>query len=310
MTPMIAPSLPTACLPYAEGRLVLPGGRCLGWAEFGNPDGLPLVYCHGVPGSRREAAFAAAAADRAGIRLLAFDRPGYGWSGPVPQQGLLAGAEDLERLADARGIDRFLLLGVSGGAPAAVAGAYAFPRRVSALGLVCPVGPLALLPPGTLLPLPWRLLNRAGPWLPRLTPALRPLSFWCRRRPADLIGLFARGLDPVDRDLLRDRGVRTALAASMGESCRPGAPGVAADLAHFIGPWEFSPAAVTVPVRLWLGGRDRLVPAALSEVLGHLLPRVRVFNQEQEGHFSLPLTMGEQILGDLAATGSEGPFVV
>jgi pimeloyl-ACP methyl ester carboxylesterase len=307
MTAAENPTLPAPLPPFYEGRLELPGGRCLGWAEFGAPGGVPVIYCHGVPGSRREAACAAAAAQTLGLRLIAVDRPGYGWSDPATAPGLLAGTEDLDRLADALGLDRFLVLGVSGGAPAAVAAAGALPERVAALGLVCPVGPPALLPPGTVLPWPWRLLLRVGRWPEALGSALHPLSLWFRRRPQDLLRIFGWVLAPVDQVLLRDPGVRITLAGSIREALRQSSRGVARDLFHFASPWECSPAAVTVPVRLWQGGRDRLVPAALSQILGDRLPRARTFLLPQEGHFSLPIAHGEEILRTLLAAAGDLP---
>jgi len=97
--------------------LTLPDGRQMAYATFGDASGEPAFYCHGFPGSRLEAALLDDAARDLGVRVLAPDRPGYGGSDPSPDMGLADWPGDLRCLADALGIDEFLLIGVSGGAP-------------------------------------------------------------------------------------------------------------------------------------------------------------------------------------------------
>lgn len=128
----------TLCTHKQSQTFQLPDGRTLGYAEYGNPQGRPLLYFHGYPSSRIEAEPADALARRCGIRLLALDRPGFGLS--TPQAGrhrkLLDWPDDVRAFAAGLGLDRFAVMGLSGGGPFALACAYALPRgMVSAVGL-------------------------------------------------------------------------------------------------------------------------------------------------------------------------------
>ena len=125
-----------------EHRLRLADGRTLACLEFGDPAGPPVLYFHGYPGSRLEARVAADAARRLGLRLLAVDRPGFGQS--TFQAGRTVGgwAADVAALADHLALERFSLVGVSGGAPYALACAAQLSHRLARVALVCPLGPL------------------------------------------------------------------------------------------------------------------------------------------------------------------------
>ena len=112
----------------------------------GDPQGIPLVFFHGTPGGRLQAALGDGAASRAGVRLVAFSRPGYGGSTDGPTT-LTSVGSDAGSVADALGIDAFAVLGVSGGGPYAVAAAAVLPERVRVVGVVAGVGPLLELDP-------------------------------------------------------------------------------------------------------------------------------------------------------------------
>jgi pimeloyl-ACP methyl ester carboxylesterase len=86
--------------PGKDRRLTLPGGRGLCYAEFGASNGIPVVYCHGFPGSRLEAAFADRIASTLGARLIAVDRPGMGMSDYRAERTILGWADDVLFLVD------------------------------------------------------------------------------------------------------------------------------------------------------------------------------------------------------------------
>ncbi len=143
---------------FPEGHTwVLPDGRRLAWCEYGPPTGFPVLYFHGTPGSRWQVPQIPHAFETADVRLIAFDRPGFGGSSPLPSPRPLSGAEaDVSALLEHLGIDAFSCVGVSGGAAFAAAIAQELPGRVRRLVLVCPVGnPRA---PGALESMGW--MNR------------------------------------------------------------------------------------------------------------------------------------------------------
>ncbi len=276
--------------------VTLADGRRLCLAEYGEPNGRPLLYLHGLPGSRLEPAIADAAASHHGLRLVAFDRPGFGRSDPRPGRDLEEGAADTLAVADALGLDRFGLLGISGGAPHAIACAAAAPRRAALLGLVSGLGPYrsAALNP-TL-----RLARLAGrhPW---------PFRHPCRLAAATVRGrpgAFLRGaghlLSPVDRHCLAEPTVNAALAASLAEALRQGCRGLFEELVLLARPWATDFSAVRATVHLWHGGDDRLVPPAMGRWLANALPGCRGELVPGEGHFSLPMLGLEPILAALA----------
>ncbi len=111
--------------------LILPDGRRLGYAEYGDPEGWPLMFFHGTPGSRVMARFAAPKAREMGVRLIAPERPGFGLSDFKPQRQLLDWAEDVRELAEVLNLERFAVAGVSGGGPYVAACAWKMPARLS-----------------------------------------------------------------------------------------------------------------------------------------------------------------------------------
>jgi len=121
--------------------MTLSDGRDLGWLELGVPDGWPIFGFHGTPGSRLQLAINEAAVRRAGVRLIAPDRPGYGMSTYQPGRRLIDWPSDVVELADHLAVDRFSVMGVSGGGPHALACASVLKERVVVAGIVSGADP-------------------------------------------------------------------------------------------------------------------------------------------------------------------------
>lgn len=276
---------------------VLVDGRRLVYAEYGAAEGRPVFYVHGFPGSRLEAVLADGAAARLGIRLLALDRPGYGRSDDLPGRRLGDWPPDVASLADALELKRFGLLGVSGGAPFALACAAAFPERVELLSLVCPLGPLG--EPELTRQLPWPLRSALSmlqrfPGFSRWLGG-RLLRLACRY-PEGVLRALLLGASPVDRAIFQDVGIFSAMVQSLREALSQKGRGVIADMAIYHGAWGFPLPELDLPVRLWHGSADRTVPRALVDHLAASLPHCRARLIPDEGHFSLPLRHMEEIL--------------
>ena len=282
--------------------LTTAGGRRLAWSEYGLPGGRPVVYCHGFPASRLEAAILAEAAERTGIRLIAPDRPGYGRSDPRPGHSLLDGAEDLRGVADARGIERFHVLGVSGGGPYALAAGQRLAPRLTGVTLVGALGPLEGADALQEFRGAGRLFLTVARRLPGLLPPLAGLVTLLVRagRPDLVLRLLAGDPPPADRRALADPRFRPAAVAAFAEAFRQGSAAAVAELRRYVSPWGFDPEAVAAPVSLWHGTADRTVPVAIGRRLAQSLPRCRSRFLEGEGHFSLPCYHGEEILETLA----------
>ena len=99
----------------SEGRLTLRDGRTLAWREYGPPDGTPMLRFQGTPGSRYSRYPHEESYDRLRVRVLVFDRPGYGASTRLPGRGVAIVADDAAELLDHRGLDEIHVSGGSGG---------------------------------------------------------------------------------------------------------------------------------------------------------------------------------------------------
>ncbi|NIR27774.1 MAG: alpha/beta hydrolase [Gammaproteobacteria bacterium] len=280
-----------------DGVITLRDGRVLAYREYGPPEGTPLVYCHGFPGSRMEAGLAEDAAAGQGIRLIAVDRPGFGGSGYQPGRRIMDWPGDVLQLMERLELPRFGVLGVSGGAPYALACGAALPGSVARVGVVCGIGPTGSMA--------WRRrlsLQRAVLALSRRVPGAGralcvAISVAVRRAPPLALGFL--GASPPDRRVLADVGVRRALLRSMQEAFRAGSRGPAHDLMLLIRPWGFRSEDVSVPVHLWHGELDAVVPASATRRQERLLPRPSTHYYAGDGHYSIVLHHMGEILGAL-----------
>lgn len=124
-----------------EQTMKLPDGRLLGFAEYGAPEGDPVFLLHGTPGSHLWFAEDDPIAHEHGLRLIAVDRPGYGLSDPKKGRKILDFPADVAALADHLKLEKFAVLGTSGGSVYAAACGYALPERVQKVVMVSAVAP-------------------------------------------------------------------------------------------------------------------------------------------------------------------------
>ncbi len=276
-------SLPENHSDYGLSATVkLADGRRLGYAQYGDRRGWPLFFFHGTPGSRLMAGFAASQALVRGIRLLAPERPGYGLSDPQPHRRLLDWPADVRQLADALGLERFGVVGVSGGGPYVAACAWRLPERIQVAGIVSGLAPREALDQGLSWPqrLLAQLLHRT-----RLTqPFLTLLVTAIRRYPQRFLAALLPLVPQPDRAVLSRPEVRRLQIDGVVQACRQGAQAIAQDLALFSRPWGFQVEEITVPVHLWHGVRDRVVPVAMGRYLAAHIPGCRARFIPAAGH--------------------------
>lgn len=282
-----------------DDRLTLPDGRRLAFTEYGAADGSPMLYCHGYPGSRHEPAFADGTATRIGVRLITADRPGMGGSDYQPGRDLLDWPDDVRVLANHLDIERFAVVGVSGGAPYALACAFALPGMVRSAAIVSGVGPPAAVrasSAGTTSGLGLRLVG----WIPRMASLLSPLvGAFARGGSALLFRLMAAHAPVADRRILGDPAFRAMLGTSLGTAFEQGSRGATADLRLLSAPWPFPVDHIRTPVDLWHGEDDRVVPVSMGHYLAHALPDCRATVLPDEGHYSLIGRHVDRIMLDL-----------
>ena len=267
-------------------RIRLHDGRWLGFAEYGDPQGVPLFAFHGTPGSRLMAEAAHGPASARGVRLIAPDRPGFGLSSRRLARQIGDWPQDVAELADALEIPRFGVVGVSGGAPYALACAWRMPQR---LGVVASVSGVAPMAGAAGIPKLQRQdhvaleLVRYAPWLGRPLMALG--GFAWRRHPERMYRRLEALCPPADRVVLDRPDVARALITGVQEAFREGSQGAADELRLFIRPWGFPLEQITLPVHLWHGARDTLVPCVAAQRLAGSIPDCRVEIVPDGGHY-------------------------
>src|SRR5580658_10177759 len=133
----------TASIPQ-QHTIKLQDGRLLGYAEYGDPNGVPIFYFHGFPGSRLEAEKFNEIAMANHYRLIGIDRPGMGLSSIDKKRSILSWATDVVNLADHLNINQFSIIGHSGGGPYVAACAYTIPQRLNGATIVSGMAPLEI----------------------------------------------------------------------------------------------------------------------------------------------------------------------
>jgi pimeloyl-ACP methyl ester carboxylesterase len=226
------------------------------------------------------------AARARGIRLIAPERPGYGLSDHCRHGDLRQAALDVGAVAEVYGLRRFAVIGVSGGAPFAVATALACRDRVGLLALISPVGPIADL--GSRVPISighsllFRVLARSSVGQRGFFVSLRYLL---RRAPDTAYRWLMHRVPPSDRDLLMRPQVKASLQAAIREGLRRGVEGPVQDLRLYCAPWRLPLADLDVPAFIWQGSSDSIVPAAAAYALAGMLPSCRLEIVEGAGHY-------------------------
>ena len=279
--------MPVLRPPRFEGTFQLAGRRRLGYAEYGPATGRTVLWFHGTPGARRQIPPRARdVAHERGVRLVALERPGIGASTPHAYRSLVEWAADVEVFCDGLGLDRVAVTGLSGGGPYALACAHEMPERVVAAALLGGVAPAVGddAAPGGLTThartLSWiggLARTPLGFVLPRIVPALEPVG-------GRAMDLFASFMPPGDQRVFRDPGIRKMFLEDILLGSRRHMEAFLMDAVLFGRPWGFSLGGIRVPVHLWYGDADVIVPIAHGEHLAERIPRATLRIRPQEGH--------------------------
>ncbi len=272
-------------------------GLTLGVAEYGPADGFPVVSIHGTPGSR----YGGPPPDkpdlyeRLGIRVITFDRPGYGLSSRRPGRAVCDAAHDVAAIVDSLGIDQFAVTGGSGGGPHSLAVATLLPDRVTRVACVVGVAPLgsAGLPQDTWLAgttqgnvdeFTWSMQGESvlRPQLERL--AADDLAR-VKRDPTNPLGETYQMSDS-DKAIMARPKYAVRMQRLMEEAYRTGVDGWVDDDLVFVKDWGFDLASLTTPAMVWFGTDDTLVPAAHGRWLAAHVPGALVVTMSG-GHLEL-----------------------
>ncbi|MFI5035555.1 MAG: alpha/beta fold hydrolase [Acidimicrobiales bacterium] len=285
---------------YRALLVTTPDGRTLEVATLGDPRGHTVFFHHGTPGSASLVSYFESAAAGTDLFVVTTSRPGYSRSTRLAGRRASSVVDDVRCALDALGRGEYVSVGWSGGGPHALAcAALDAPRCVAAWSL-------AGVAPGD-VDFDWTegmgpenreefaLAREGGPryeaYLAGVAEAMASAT------PDNVVDFFGQLLSDVDRTALDPMAVREVFATSCREAAVQGWHGMHDDDVVFQSPWGFDPAEITVPVEVWYGDHDLMVPARHGEWLAQRIPSATVVHRPDDGH----ITLMTQHMDELAA---------
>jgi pimeloyl-ACP methyl ester carboxylesterase len=263
-------------------------GRQLWAQESGSPHGTPVFLMHGTPGSRLGPKPRDALLYRQGIRLITYDRPGYGDSERLRGRQVAHAAADVADIADFLGIDEFSVVGRSGGGPHALACAALLPTRVRRAAALVSLAPpdaegldwMAGMTPGNVAEFAAGRLGHD-----ELAGRLGVLVAAILADPASCLPFDGEALPESDQAVIADFGIRNMLVRNYTEGLRTSIYGWVDDCLSYLAPWGFSPTDITVPMQLWHGQDDIFSPVSHTTWLAERIKHADVSIESGVAHF-------------------------
>jgi pimeloyl-ACP methyl ester carboxylesterase len=272
-----------------ERTVTTPDGRILAVQESGDPAGLPVVVHYGTPMNGHLYGLHAADAESRGLRLISYDRPGYGGSTPQPGRVVADCAADVLAICESLSLSRIAVWGISGGGPHALATAALLPDLVVAAASVA--GPAPYDADG----LDWfdgmgqanadgfrsRLANPAA----GQAEAVAEREMVLAASPADVAEQLRSLFSPVDAAAFTGE-LADYVIRSFREALAPGIEGWWEDQCAETSPWGFELASISVPVLVVQGQQDRFVPFGHGRWLAAHIQGAEAWLREDDGHWT------------------------
>ena len=284
-----------------EHEITTPDGRTLAVQDLGDPAGKPLLLHMGTPNSRHLYPPIVADAAARGLRLVCWDRPGYGGSTPQPERTIADVAADVRTICAALGFERIGTWGISGGGPHVLACAALLPDLVAAGASLAAPAPypadgigdyFAGMGEDNIEDVQLILSDEAAA-------IKKHTREWAQMREAtgsDIGAAMASLLTPVDAAVLTGE-LAEYLAYTMRDGLAPGPEGYWGDSLAMVRPWGFELSVISVPVLLLHGRHDQFVPQSHGAWLAGQIPGAEARLLDDDGH----LTLGEHHIGDVHA---------
>ena len=265
----------------------LPDGRTLAYCRYGDLQGTPVFYAHGGPGTRLEGAIFHEAATQHGFCLICTDRPGMGESTFKPDRQLLDYPKDVLELADAIRIEKFGVMGWSGGGAHTVVCGYALPKRLLFNISLCGYTNFGELPNAA------DMLNtkadRISVGLSQKFPRLFQIffdfmAFSVKYFPEAYYDETTKALNDSDREIMSDPAFKAHFIDDQREAFVQGGRGVTVDAAVHYVDWGFHLNEIPGKLHVFHGAEDRLVPVAFGKHLAEKVPKCEFHLLEKQGH--------------------------
>jgi pimeloyl-ACP methyl ester carboxylesterase len=262
-------------------------GRRVAVQVSGSPAGHPVFLMHGTPGSRIAPLPRPMVLHGLGVRLITFDRPGYGKSDRQEFRQVAAVVDDVVAIADALGVEKFAVLGRSGGGPHALACAALLPDRVTRAGILVSLAPradgfdwFAGMTASNI-----QEFKDAVDRPEELASSLAETAAAIKADPASHVLALGPELPEADRRVVADAGIRALLIENYEEALRTSADGWFDDDRAFCSPWGFNLTDIKVPVLVWQGEDDVFSPVRHAQWLADQIPNASMVIAPGTAHF-------------------------
>jgi pimeloyl-ACP methyl ester carboxylesterase len=267
--------------------VVVKGWRRLGVRRWGVPGGTPVVLFHGTPGCRISARPSDAELQRLGVELVTYDRPGYGLSDPHPGRSVADAAEDVRVIADSLKMDRFAVIGKSGGGPHALACAALMPERVTRVAALVSLAPFDAEDLdwfGGMVDLNRDAFGAAVLGMRPLARMIFPRVQAMRSDPEHFLRQLQAEATPHDRQMLGDPAFRAEFVASVTEAVGRSLAGWVGDSLALTRPWGFELQWIKASTLLWHIESDTFVPETHARWLAGRIRDVHFRISRHAGH--------------------------
>lgn len=284
--------------------ITLKDGRKLSYIEFGDPEGKSIFYFHGHPSSRLELSFFVSKMDISDIHLIAVDRPGMGFSDFKKGYAILDWPDDIIELANSLKIEKFAVIGGSGGGPYVSACAYKIPDRLTCCGIISGIGPVDMGIDGM------KKSNRRDLFISKYLPWINRLMLWiqnsmmkklAKKDDEEILKMFkkmAKDLPDPDKNILTNPKYTRFAFEMMYEAFRGGINGIVNEVKLFANDWGFNLQDIspTLKIFLWHGDLDVNVPVSMGHKVCEAIPNCTGKFFPEEGHFSMFLNHFAEIV--------------
>ena len=265
---------------YGDDVIRLDDGRRLGYAEYGDPEGAPVIFFNGAPATRIQGAMVAEVATRSKVRLICPDRPGYGLSDQKRGRLLIDWPADVVQLAAGLAIERFAVVGHSTGGPHAAACAFRIPDRLTGVAISSGAGPFG--PTAGTTPRLRQLMRLVAKYPSSVQPVLWLLVRAVHRWPEGTVNRLSATECVFDQEVIRD--YREIFLYDKLEAMRQGTSGFLGDLIILSRPWGFRLEDINIPVHLWHGELDDTVVPEVGRYVAKTIPDCRATFLPDAGH--------------------------
>ena len=285
----------------------LPNGQVVGVYEYGQADGRPVMVFHGTPACGAGFDWADAPARERGLRLIAPDRPGVGLSSRLDGWRVADWPPIVTALAGVVGVDRFAVWGYSGGGPYAVAVAAAEPKRVVGAAIAAGMGEVGTYATVDDFEKTDRQMLGLSVKHPRVAGAiLGATARLAKLSPKTAVKSFEKQLNEADAKVAATLGEPDEVMALFTQAFLRGSRGVIDDYRALSQTWGVDFGSITVPVRIFQGTADTMVPLRHADELARRIPHAELVTWPEEGHLGT-INHVHEILDWIAALPWDAP---